>query len=493
MTTINYFRGIQLLPNNPLPYVQTTLTSEETELEDWDAYIVDLCSEVETDITDYFMVERSFQDTNGVAQIDWSLTNVPFDFGYKLVYLKVDQSFGETFYSNPFLLTSYDSEKTCRIDYKPRLADTMQSTQVQMYFWQTQKKTEISSYYQVSTRNTVTTLVKSQKFERWITEVIPNDLMIKIDDAFENKYVYVDLVRANLFEANEIKEFQGNENWVQNILKITFNTSDVYDPLYVPPVVSFSPSITLNSVIANGLSAIYDFSLTNFTPTYLTYQTSQDQVTWTSENGVTTSPKSISFNGTGTWYFRIMHPEAVSNIIQLDLGNNVVAVNDSLSISSGETIDIPVLFNDTLVGNTTVIGVSTPSNGTATIIESGTKIRYAHNGSDTMFDSFTYTISNGITSDTATISVSIEGLLGIAKTFQTSFIGKTLNTNACVAAFNYNRYFIGSGSFPSINDFIYTDLSLTTIFNGNNLWFPIAGGKVIKINTLGKVIDMYLC
>ena len=199
MTTINYFRGIQLLPNNPLPYVQTTLTSEETELEDWDAYIVDLCSEVETDITDYFMVERSFQDTNGVAQIDWSLTNVPFDFGYKLVYLKVDQSFGETFYSNPFLLTSYDSEKTCRIDYKPRLADTMQSTQVQMYFWQTQKKTEISSYYQVSTRNTVTTLVKSQKFERWITEVIPNDLMIKIDDSFQNKYVYVDLVRANLF------------------------------------------------------------------------------------------------------------------------------------------------------------------------------------------------------------------------------------------------------------------------------------------------------
>ena len=486
----SYFRGIQLLPNNPLPYVQTTLTSEETELEDWDAYIVELCSEIETDITDYFMVERSFQDTNGVAQIDWSLTDIPYDFGNKLVYLKVDQAFGETFYSNVFMLTSYNSDRTCRIDYKSRLSDTMQSIQVRMYFWQTQKKTEISSYYEVSTRNTVTSLVKSQKFERWITEVIPNDLMIKIDDAFENKYVYIDLVRANLFEANEIKEFQGTENWVQNILKIAFNTSDVYDPLYVAPVVSATPSITLNSVVTSGLNAIYDFTLTNFSPMYLTYQYSDDQVTWTNVNGSITNNQSIPFEETGTWYFRISHPEAISNIIELDLGSAISAVDDNTYVLTGGLVDVSVLLNDTLVGTTTITLVSTPTNGTATIIDSGTKVRYEHDGGVSTSDSFTYTISNGTTTDTATVNISIVEVTD----FLMFDYGGTKYQQACVVGGTaLLRYHNGIGDYPSIGDKVLNSLLPTDVYIGYNKYYRMGNNKAIKIDYTGTVLDIKIC
>lgn len=486
--------GIRMLPNNPLPYVQTTNVSGGIYLEDWECIAVTRCG-VETDLTDYFVLENVFTDDNGDNQFTWSLTNVPFDFGCELITLKVTQLIGETFYSNWFQLTDYDSDKYIRVDYRSYNQDVMQSIELPIAFKQEFNPVEIETYYETSTKNTVINTIKSQSYENWLSKIISNDLLLKVIRVFTYKYTYVNLLRCNLFEAIEQKEYTAEENFNENIIKLTFNKSDVYNPLmqFIPVVNPLLPSITLNSVIASGASAIYNFGYTNFTPDYLVFEYSSDEVTWTSSNKQYTSPQSVPFNETGTWYFRVSHPQAISNVITLDLGSSVIAVNDTAYVDVGETIDIPVLLNDTLVGETTVTAISTPTNGVATIIDSGTKIRYVHNGSDTMFDSFTYTISNGITSDTATISVSIEGLLGIAKTFQTSFIGKTLNTNACVAAFNYNRYFIGSGSFPSINDFIYTDLSLTTIFNGHNLWFPIAGGKVIKINTLGKVIDMYLC
>ena len=132
-TKINTFTGVHLLPNNEYPYIQSTNVTGGIELEDWTAYVVD-CNGNETDITAYFVVERIFADEKGQAQFDWSITNVPFDFGYGMVYLKVKQSIGETFYSNLFQFTSYDSEKTCRIDYKN--GDVMNAIQVKVFFWQ---------------------------------------------------------------------------------------------------------------------------------------------------------------------------------------------------------------------------------------------------------------------------------------------------------------------------------------------------------------------
>ena len=181
---IHTLTGVQLLPNNALPYIQSTNTDGGVELEDWNAYIVDFCSEQETEITDYFLVDRVFSDTKGQPQIDWKLTNVPFDFGYSLVYLKVSQAIGQDYYSNVFMLSDVDSQFTTRLDYKT--SETMQSIQVQMYFWQNLKSLEIGTYYETSTRNTVTSTIKSQKHKKYITPFISNDLMIKISDVFEN-------------------------------------------------------------------------------------------------------------------------------------------------------------------------------------------------------------------------------------------------------------------------------------------------------------------
>lgn len=451
---------------------------------------MDLCSGEETEITDYFKVERVFSDDNGEAQIDWSLTNVPFDFGTNLIYLKVNQLIGETFYSNAFQLTDYDSNRTCRIDYRNNDIDTMQSVQLQMFFWQDLKTTELSTYYETSTRNTVTTTVKSQKHERWVTEFISNDLLIKITDVFENKFVYVDLERCYLFEAVEVPEHEHEADFEESTIKLAFNKNDVYDPLYVEPVTNI-PSITLNSVEANGVNAIYDFDLENFNPTYLNFQGTQDINNWAGINKGVSSPQSVPFNEIGTWYFRIVHPEAISNVIQLDLGSNVEAVNDNVSIGKGQSIDISVLFNDVLVGNTYISTVSNPTNGTVAIIESGTKIRYTHNDSATSSDSFTYTITNGISSDTATVYVSV---LAESKDFLMFDYAGTKPQHACSVGGNSTiKFHSGSSQDPQIGDTVYIDYAQNNVFVGFDKYYKISGGKVIKINNVGVVTDVQFC
>ena len=76
-----YINGIQLLPNNPLPYVQRTNNPEGIEIEDFVVSVVDLCGNELADITDAFDIVTVFQDENGKPQVEWSLTNIDYDAG----------------------------------------------------------------------------------------------------------------------------------------------------------------------------------------------------------------------------------------------------------------------------------------------------------------------------------------------------------------------------------------------------------------------------
>lgn len=487
-------RGIQLLPNNPLPYIQTTNVNGGIELEDWTVYIVNTWDSSETDITAYFVIEEIFIDENGYNQFTWSLKNIPFDFGNRMVYLKANQTIGETFYSNMFQLTENSSEKTTRIDYKSYNKDTMQSTQLKMWYWQPLKNQEITLYYERSTKNTVENTVKSQKYELWLTEVMSSSLFMKLSDILEYKYKYFNLVRTRLFENIDQKEHTGRRNSERYPLKLSFNHSDIYDPLAVEAVIPLVPEINLVSVITSTNTAYYYFNFANFTPTYFILEYSDDQVNWTTATQVydTASPKAILFDEVGTWYFRMRHPEAVSNIFTLELGETVIANDDTLTIAKGGVSEIDVLFNDSLVGDTTIISVSTATNGIVEIIESGTKIRYTHDDSSSVSDSFTYTISNGITSDTATVEMTIVPL-GIVGMW---FVGASTKPNACSLYVDefVDFYYSGGGVVPTIDSVIYSITSEGYApFNGHGLWYQITGARVIRIDENGVVTGKSIC
>jgi len=200
------FKGVQLLPNNASKYIQVTETPDGIDLEDWTVNVVDLCKGTKTDVTAYFFVDSLTNDLDGAPQLYWSLTNVPFDFGYRLVYLEIAQLIGETFYSSPFLLTNIESEKTTQFHYKDNKDDVYQSVGIQTWFLDEDKKTELTTYYEVSTRNTVSQAIKTNYLQKFRTELLPKSVLILLTYLLESPVLYVNYIRCSLFEAIDFRK-----------------------------------------------------------------------------------------------------------------------------------------------------------------------------------------------------------------------------------------------------------------------------------------------
>ena len=209
------FNGVQLLPNNEIPYVQVTNTPLGLNLEDWTVYAVDLRTNVEQDITDSFNVDSLTNSDNGNPQLYWSLTNVPIDFGYNLIYLRIEQALGETFYSQSFMLTDYRKEYTTQFHYKERKGDVMQSIGIKTWFRQEKEETELSTYFELSTQLTVTEAIKVNETEIYYTEQMSIDQLKKLAMILRSPYCYIDGYRAYLYKALEIPDLKSSENFAQ--------------------------------------------------------------------------------------------------------------------------------------------------------------------------------------------------------------------------------------------------------------------------------------
>ena len=102
-------------------------------------------------------------------------------------------------------------------------------------------------------------------------------------------------------------------------------------------------------------------------------------------------------------------PNAPSDIVNLA----PVANNDSVSLAVGATTQINVLSNDTdstgIIDPKTVLIVTQPTAGTASVNATTGVITYTHNGGSARTDSLTYTVKDdkGLVSNVATVSISI--------------------------------------------------------------------------------------
>ncbi|WP_299179739.1 Ig-like domain-containing protein [uncultured Chryseobacterium sp.] len=118
-----------------------------------------------------------------------------------------------------------------------------------------------------------------------------------------------------------------------------------------------------------------------------------------------------STNLTDSFTYCVNDGKADSNIatVSIAVKSPPVAVNDYASTQKGGFVDIAVKDNDYDLGNTplTVIIDTQPAHGTATLNTNGT-IRYTHDGSAALLDSFTYHVNDGeLNSNIATVTISI--------------------------------------------------------------------------------------
>lgn len=221
--------GVQLLPNNPYSYIQVTNTPLGLHLEDWTVMAVNLCKGTETNITSSFMVESLTNSDNGNPQIIWSLTNVPVDFGYQPIYLKITQAIGETFYTQPFLLTAYAKEKTTQFHYKTKREDAYQSIGFKSWFRQDDEKIELTTYYETSTQKTVTQAVKVNELELHRTELMSINNLKQLTKVLRSPYLYADLIRCSLFDATELPKLGNEENFGKMDFSLSFKENDTYN------------------------------------------------------------------------------------------------------------------------------------------------------------------------------------------------------------------------------------------------------------------------
>lgn len=407
------FNGVQLLPFNERKYIQVTNTPDGIDLEDWTVFGVDMCSGEKTDITDSFMVESLTNSDDGAPQLFWSLENVQHDFGVGLIYLEIQQSLGETFYTTPFLLTNEESEKTTQFHYKYKRNDNYQSVSFQTWFRQNTKQTELTTYYEASTKKTVTQAVKTNKIAKYVSELMDIEQLIALSDILENPYLYIDGVRASLFEAVEIPEVVNQENFGTVKFSVSLSEGDLIDLnslIYVPPFVN--KPVAINDVFTvdnTGNSNLLVLSNDNLgvPPTNIIYLIQSNITTGTLS--IASGGQSITFAPNGNladnqqFTYRIQDSNA--NVSQaygfLTVQAEVPvleAVNDSVLLSSTTISNIYPMGNDSLgLVPTTITSINTSgfTLGTVAIASGGGSLTFTPNGVvSSTGQSITYTITD---------------------------------------------------------------------------------------------------
>ena len=136
-----------------------------------------------------------------------------------------------------------------------------------------------------------------------------------------------------------------------------------------------------------------------------------------SQNGnqlVYSPPAEFSGNDSFTYSIADVRGAIASATVNLTVSqapNNVpVAVNDSATVNSGETVNIPVLINDSDPDGDllSISGFASTSGNGGTIIQSGNQLAYTASASFTGNDSFSYSISDGRGgTDSATVNVTV--------------------------------------------------------------------------------------
>ena len=220
------FGGIQLLPNNT--YTQKTSIALENP------YVVSVLKVADDSLIGnllYSITEIINMNTiridNSTIKIDnvapftidvyattpyyWSI-NPTVDCSNDLIYLKFTYN-STSYYTNPFYITALDEDRTTKFTYKDLASNNYESIGLKAWFRQKSRQSELTTYYESSTKNTVTQAIKTHNLEMYESEFMSIDDLIMTATILENPYLYIGSKRYSLFEAVKIPELTQQENF----------------------------------------------------------------------------------------------------------------------------------------------------------------------------------------------------------------------------------------------------------------------------------------
>ena len=133
------------------------------------------------------------------------------------------------YYSTRFRVSSLDKEMTTYIKFKDNKWRYFGGVRMRLWYWQDTNRNEISTYYQITTENTVTVGSKRQRLSRYYLEDTFNVVAMGLLDILTYPIVYFNGVRTNAFELPELPLLQGHENFVSFDLLVNRNFNDIDD------------------------------------------------------------------------------------------------------------------------------------------------------------------------------------------------------------------------------------------------------------------------
>lgn len=195
---LNYVGQVQLLPKET--YLQITNSDVALNFSNLKVELVDQCDNLVKDVTNQVFWE-TFLDSNGIRQIVWEFITVD-DFDTKPLSLRfTEETSGDIFWTNLFLLTDYEQELTVRLDYKNTgdhygtqysRADYYQSIRLSAYYANPINESERQEYHQISTDITVSTRNIKKRKDRFILNEFDHFTVERLEDIITSSELYVD-------------------------------------------------------------------------------------------------------------------------------------------------------------------------------------------------------------------------------------------------------------------------------------------------------------
>jgi hypothetical protein len=130
-------------------------------------------------------------------------------------YINSNSNSNYNYYTSPFYITSLDEDNTTKLTYKNLASDNYQSIGLKVWFRQKSRQSELTTYYESSTRNTVTQAIKTHNLEMYESEFMSMDDLIMTTEILESPYLYIGSTRYSLFEAIKIPELTQQENFAK--------------------------------------------------------------------------------------------------------------------------------------------------------------------------------------------------------------------------------------------------------------------------------------
>lgn len=272
VATLDFKGQIQLKPYDPQPYIQTTQSQTDLILlSDYEVFI-DHCGDL-YDITDHVELIQG-TDQNNVKQIRMQIAYLPYDFGTDLVSLLI-RRFDEfiemvDLYSNPFLLTNYQIEKTTRIDYKYPYTFTALSSfrnlhdsiRLQLYPNNYVSATEIDNYYQISKGQNVISRVNKDRRLQWCFEGADEWHFKRLEEALYNSPCYFNQIRQYPVENLAYEERLADSNISENMIITDPNNNDFLNIIEViigqvkVPMLASSSQVCSSSQLVSEIETV---------------------------------------------------------------------------------------------------------------------------------------------------------------------------------------------------------------------------------------------